>query len=234
MLAHRGLREAHLARGSRKAAGLNHPIEDLHANNSIHGSHATYSDPEKILLRQNGFSNERYQGTSETAVLCWSMRFAMAERAFTPAAAGKSHLVLGSIVCTTLLGGAETDGNISLIEVCCPQGMGPSPHVDPWRETFYVMEGEIEFLLEGGGTLQPLKVASGDVVSIPAGLGHAFHAVSQNQARILIISAPAGLEAFFAEAGEPLFARTPPTAPRPFDRARFEAATDRYGIRAFR
>lgn len=158
----------------------------------------------------------------------------MAEGVFVAAAAGESYLMLGSIVCTTVLPGKETDGNIAIVEASCPNGSGPGPHIDPWRETFYVMEGEVEFLLESGGTLQSLKAASGEVVSIPAGLGHAFHAVSQKPARILIMSAPAGLEAFFAEAGERVFAKTPPAAPRPFDRARFEAATDRHGIRAFR
>jgi quercetin dioxygenase-like cupin family protein len=158
----------------------------------------------------------------------------MAEGVFVPVAAGESYLMLGSVVCTTVLVGMETDGNVAIVEASCPNGSGPGPHIDPWRETFYVLEGEIEFLLERNGVLQPRKAGKGEAISIPAGLGHAFQAVSQKPARILIMSAPAGLDAFFAEAGERVFAKTPPAAPRPFDRARFEAATDRYGIRAFR
>jgi quercetin dioxygenase-like cupin family protein len=127
----------------------------------------------------------------------------MAKAAFTSQLDSKSFALLGNVICTVMLSGNDTDGQIGLVEIFCPQGAGPGPHTDPWRESFYVIEGEIEFMIESEGLLKPRIANAGDSVSIPAGLGHAFRADSQS-ARALIISAPAGLEAFFADAGEPL------------------------------
>lgn len=158
----------------------------------------------------------------------------MANAAFTSAAGGETYLMLGTVLCTTMLAGKETDGQIGLVEAVCPPGSGPGPHIDPWRESFYVIEGEIEFMLERDGKLRPVKAGPGDVVSIPAGLGHAFRVVSPRPARALIISAPAGLEEFFAAAGERVSTKHLPTTPAAFDRARFEQATERHGIRMFR
>jgi quercetin dioxygenase-like cupin family protein len=157
----------------------------------------------------------------------------MTKATFNPAAQATSSLMLGSVVCTTMLAGADTDGGLAAVEVRCPNGAGPGPHTDPWRESFYVLEGEFEFQLEADGQLQARRARPGDAISIPAGVGHAFRAVSDKPGRVLILSVPAGLETFFAEAGEPVTDRTPPQAPRPFDHERFGAATDRHRIRRF-
>jgi quercetin dioxygenase-like cupin family protein len=157
----------------------------------------------------------------------------MAKAAITPAGKGDINLMLGDVACMTMLAGDDTDGQLSAVDVRCPQGAGPGPHTDPWRESFYVLEGEFEFQLERDGVLQPMRARAGDAVSIPAGLGHAFRAVSTEPARVLILSTPGGLDKFFAEAGEPAASAIPPTSPRDFDRARFEAATNRYSVRRF-
>jgi quercetin dioxygenase-like cupin family protein len=157
----------------------------------------------------------------------------MAKAAVTPAGKGDINLMLGNVTCMTMLAGKDTGDQLSAVDVRCPQGTGPGPHTDPWRESFYVLEGEFEFQLERDGVLQPMRARPGDVVSIPAGLGHAFRAVSTEPARVLILSTPGGLDKFFAEAGEPAATTSPPTPPRDFDRARFEAATNRHSIRKF-
>ena len=152
---------------------------------------------------------------------------------FTPATAGECYLMLGSVVCAIMLAGAQTDGLLAMVEARCPPGSGPGPHTDPWRESFRVIEGEFEFMLESDGALRTVKAGPGDVVSIPAGVGHAFRAVSQQPARVLILSVPAGLDRFFAEAGERVSGEAQPATQVAFDRARFEQATDRHGIRGF-
>ncbi|HVW92362.1 MAG TPA: cupin domain-containing protein [Devosia sp.] len=157
----------------------------------------------------------------------------MKKAAVNPANKAEANLMLGSVVCLTALAGSETDGELAIIDMRCPEGAGPGPHTDPWRESFYVLEGEFEFRLEQDGALHAVRARPGDTVSIPAGLGHAFQAVSSTPARALIFSVPAGLEQFFAAAGEPTASVTPPNPPLAFDRARFEAATDRYAIRRF-
>jgi quercetin dioxygenase-like cupin family protein len=156
----------------------------------------------------------------------------MAEAIFTPATGGERNLMLGSVVCSTKLAGRATGDELAMIEVGCPRGTGPGPHTDPWRESFFVLEGEFEFQLERDGRLQPVTAGPGAAVSIPAGVGHAFKAVSA-QARVLILSVPGGLDRFFAEAGEPIIGTAAPETQRPFDRPRFEAATDRFQVRRF-
>lgn len=141
--------------------------------------------------------------------------------------------MLGRVVCTTMLAGAETGGQLATVEMVCPEGAGPGPHTDPWRESFYVLEGAFEFQLERDGRLQSMKAVPGDVVSIPAGVGHAFHATSKAPARALILGTPAGLDAFFSDAGEPVATRTIPNPPGKFDEERFRTATDRHGVRRF-
>jgi quercetin dioxygenase-like cupin family protein len=157
----------------------------------------------------------------------------MAKAAATSAGKGAINLMLGSITCMTMLAGDDTGGQLSAVDVRCPQGTGPGPHTDPWRESFYVLEGEFEFQVERDGELQPIRARPGDMVSVPAGLGHAFRAMSAEPARLLILSTPGGLDRFFADAGEPAATAIPPRSPANFDRPRFEAATNRYKIGRF-
>jgi len=150
-----------------------------------------------------------------------------------PANKGEANLMLGSVICMTTLSGKDTEGQLAIVDMRCPEGAGPGPHTDPWRESFYVLEGEFEFQLERDGALYPTRACPGDTVTIPAGLGHAFRAISRTPARALILSVPAGLDDFFAAAGEPTDSPLPPQELRNFDRARFEAATDRSEVRRF-
>jgi hypothetical protein len=55
-------------------------------------------------------------------------------------------------------------------------------------------------------------------------VGHAFTVTSAETARYLIAGSPAGIDAFFAEAGVPLDVPELPSAPVPFDRTRLLAA----------
>lgn len=157
----------------------------------------------------------------------------MSEAVHTRAGAGENNLMLGSVVCTTMLAGGNSDGELAMIDVRCPTGTGPGPHTDPWRESFFVLEGAFEFQLERGGRLHPVKAGPGDTISIPAGVGHAFRAIGPGLSRVLILSGPAGLETFFRDAGEPAPSATPPDSPRPFDRQRFSEANEKHGIRRF-
>jgi hypothetical protein len=70
-------------------------------------------------------------------------------------------------------------------------------------------------------------------VTIPTGVGHAFSVTSAEPARYLILGTPAGIDAFFADAGEPIEEATLPSEPVPFDRERLVAAFDRYEARGY-
>jgi quercetin dioxygenase-like cupin family protein len=156
----------------------------------------------------------------------------MTQAIFTPASGGQSNLMLGNIVCTTMLAGAHSGSELTMVICTCPKDTGPGPHTDPWRESFLVLDGEFEFHLEQAGKLVPRGAKPGDVISIPAGVGHAFRATSET-ARVLILSVPGGLDAFFAEAGKPITSKMPPQPAQAFDRERFEAATQKYEVKRF-
>jgi quercetin dioxygenase-like cupin family protein len=137
--------------------------------------------------------------------------------------------MLGTVTVSRLLGGKETDGELSLVELKGLPGSGPGPHIDPWRESFYVLEGELTFRYEHDGTVLSVVAGPGDAVTIPTGIGHAFSVTSPEPARYLILSTPAGIDAFFADAGDPIEHPTLPSDPPPFDRDRLLAAFDKYG-----
>lgn len=148
----------------------------------------------------------------------------------TPAGAGPHHLMLGELTVSRLLGAGQTGGELALLELRGLPGSGPGPHVDPWRESFYVLEGELTFRFERAGGVDEATTGPGDAVSIPAGVGHAFSVGGTEPARFLIAASPAGIEAFFADAGEPLESPLLPDAPRPFDRGRLQAAFAGHGL----
>lgn len=148
----------------------------------------------------------------------------------TSAGAGPHQLMLGSVTVSRLLAGEETDRELSLVELTGLPGSGPGPHVDPWRETFYVLHGELHFRFEQDGAVHSLLAGPGDAVSIPAGVGHAFSVGGSGPARYLILGTPAGIDAFFADAGEPLERPILPEEPAPFDRDRLRAAFVEHGL----
>jgi quercetin dioxygenase-like cupin family protein len=95
--------------------------------------------------------------------------------------------------------GEETDNNFAVIEMTVPPGGGPPPHSHPHiQETFYVVEGEIEFKTEAGKTI----IGKGGFVNIPLGGAiHCFKNNSQSVVKLLCTVMPAGLEKLFAKVG---------------------------------
>ena len=148
----------------------------------------------------------------------------------TQAGQGPHHLMLGTVAVSRLLGADETDGSLSLVELTGLPGSGPGAHIDPWCESFYVLDGELTFRYERDGSVETAVARPGDAFSIPAGVGHAFSVSSADPARYLIASSPAGIDAFFADAGEPIAQATIPADPPPFDRDRLLAAFAKHEI----
>ena len=113
-----------------------------------------------------------------------------------------------------------------------PPGGGPPPHRHNFEECFRVLAGSIEVHLRD---LPPVRLEAGDSANIPANAPHAFRNAADAPARLLCTVAPAGLERFFAEFGDPVPTRTSP-APELSDverRNRLERAAAKapeYGI----
>jgi hypothetical protein len=95
-----------------------------------------------------------------------------------------------------------------------------------------VLAGSIEVHLRD---LPPVQLEAGDSANIPANAPHGFRNTADAPARLLCTVAPAGLERFFAEFGDPVPSRTSP-APELSDverRNRLERAAAKapqYGI----
>ena len=83
----------------------------------------------------------------------------------------------------------------SMMEVTLPQGSGPPPHHHDWDEAYYVVDGDVRFLIDG----RERVVGRGDFVYAPAGTVHGFSGLSVVPARMLILDAPAHAAGFFRE-----------------------------------
>jgi quercetin dioxygenase-like cupin family protein len=120
--------------------------------------------------------------------------------------------------------GAWSEDAFSLVAVASTQGRATGLHTDPSHETFYVLEGEILFHVDGEEHL----AGAGATVAIPRGVPHAF-LVTSPQARFLVLNAPGGHDRFFLAGGEPAASRDFAFAPPP-DHARTMAAAQAHGV----
>jgi quercetin dioxygenase-like cupin family protein len=127
-----------------------------------------------------------------------------------------------------LVTGEETGGAYFAMEALVPPGGGPPPHIHRNEdETFYVVEGEVDFRLGD----ETMTAAVGDFVNVPRGRVHCFHNSGTEAMRMILTFTPAGIEKFFEETLERAL---DPTAPTPDNvaevAARYAAAAPRYGI----
>jgi uncharacterized cupin superfamily protein len=78
-------------------------------------------------------------------------------------------------------------------------------------ETFYLVEGEAEFILDG----RKYHAKAGSFAFLPRHIPHGFRIVGDRPARLLIMINPSGFDRFFADLGEPAqrLELPPPTKP---------------------
>jgi quercetin dioxygenase-like cupin family protein len=89
----------------------------------------------------------------------------------------------------------ETGGSWSLFEEEVPLGMGPPPHRHDWDEAYYILDGEIDFVIDG----DMVKSKAGDFNYLPRKTVHGFKGASEAPSRVLIFAAPAHGSEFFHE-----------------------------------
>jgi quercetin dioxygenase-like cupin family protein len=129
---------------------------------------------------------------------------------------------------TFLVTGEETGGAYFAMEAWVPPGGGPPPHVHTREdETFYVLEGEIEFLLGD----EIVAAGPGDFVNVPRGTVHRFLNAGDETARMILTFTPAGMEGFFEDTLEPA-PNGSEDVPDNLDEvaARYVEAAPRYGL----
>jgi mannose-6-phosphate isomerase-like protein (cupin superfamily) len=128
----------------------------------------------------------------------------------------------------TVKAGAEaTGGALTIIEHTLPAGFAAPPHVhhaedEPW----YVLEGHVRFFCQD----QTFDAEPGTFIFLPKDLAHSFRVDASASARMLLIGIPAGIEQYFAEAGEPALERTLPPAAGPADIERLRALARHYEL----
>ena len=122
--------------------------------------------------------------------------------AYAPPAEGTRSLWVFDELLTHKIPSHRTGGAYALFEVATRPGAGPPPHVHHREdESFYVLEGEYEFLLDG----ETLRVGVGSLLYFPKGTLHAHRGVGEGAGRMLLTQTPGGLyERFFEEVGRPM------------------------------
>ena len=98
---------------------------------------------------------------------------------------------MGRIAAVFKADGAETGGRYSVSEWWLePHTQGPGAHSHPEDDVFYVLEGCMSFLVDGGWIDAP----QGSFVLVPAGATHDFENRSDARAGVLNLSIPGDFE----------------------------------------
>ncbi len=123
--------------------------------------------------------------------------------------------------------GEDTDGRYTMFEAVILPGSGPPPHTHSREEeAFYMLEGEVTFQIGD----ERLVAKPGSFINMPVGCQHAFKNETDQPAKMLISLAPAGLEEYFFEVGEPIVEGQVPPKPTQKEIDKLLEAAPRYGI----
>ncbi len=125
----------------------------------------------------------------------------------------------------------DTNGAFSLAEIEVRAGCEPPPHRHTNEdESFYVLDGEMEFIVDGETT----RARAGELAFLPRGRTHAFRVVTARTRALLHIS-PAGLEDAFLETSDRApRAELPPPPAGPPPRELIERLLSIHGARGVR
>lgn len=140
---------------------------------------------------------------------------------------GSSYWVLKDLYTFKVLG-EDTGQAYALCEILIQPESETPPHVHTHEdEAFYMLEGEMEFQLDG----QTIVATQGTFLHSPKGQLHSFKNSGLTPAKMLCWVTPAGLEKFFLEIGVLMEERSPLPPPiSPADIARIMATASQYGL----
>lgn len=139
---------------------------------------------------------------------------------------GRTIAVVGDVY-RFMATGEETDGKYAMWEAIVPPGGGPPPHVHSREEeSFYILEGEITFQVDG----KQIVATEGMFANMPVGSLHSFKNNTDKTAHMILSVAPAGLENMFFEVGMPAeFGQVPPL-PSQAEIEKLLAIAPKYGV----
>jgi mannose-6-phosphate isomerase-like protein (cupin superfamily) len=131
---------------------------------------------------------------------------------------GKALNVLGMplrFLCDT----KDTGGAWSLMEEEIGFGLGPPAHKHDWDEAYYVIDGALDFEIDG----EAVRVQAREFAYLPRNTVHGFKGASQSPAHVLIFAAPAHSSEFFEDVNREVVII-------PEDLAKVLAIGERHGI----
>lgn len=115
---------------------------------------------------------------------------------------GETYAIGPFRIVARVLGG-QTNGTFELYGLTLNAGATIDYHVhNKMDETLCVVDGTVEFIVEGKKFLRP----AGSVAFIPRGLHHGFTNAGQGPAKVLIFFSPSGSQHEYFRALEKLFA----------------------------
>ena len=110
------------------------------------------------------------------------------DRATTVQGAGDEYRYLAT--------GRDTSDSYFMLEAIVPPDGGPPPHVQTREdEGFFVLDGTVTFWVDG----EEVEAGPGTFLNVPRGAVHNFKNRTEQNARMLISFAPAGIEKMFSE-----------------------------------
>jgi mannose-6-phosphate isomerase-like protein (cupin superfamily) len=117
------------------------------------------------------------------------------------------EMMLGSVRVTVQEDGAHTRGTFGLAEFAFPpHAPAPPPHVHhAHEEGFYILEGELEFLVGG----ERIQVGQGTFILVPIGVAHSFGNPTDRPARFLNTFTPPRYLGYFEEMSRQIAASGP-------------------------
>lgn len=108
---------------------------------------------------------------------------------------GLHQNILGDIQ-TIKLSGKDTAGKFTIFENNNPPGVGIPLHVHTNEdEVFRILEGEMEFIVEGNTNL----LKAGDTIFLPRKIPHSFRVVGKQNAKAIVTIIPSGIEEMFIQ-----------------------------------
>jgi quercetin dioxygenase-like cupin family protein len=123
--------------------------------------------------------------------------------------------------------GEETGGELTVMQMTIPPGIGPPPHTHPGGESVYVLEGQIRYHIGE----ETHEAGPGSFFHIPADVVENFEPTGDQPARLLVMYTPGGIDKFFTEVGEPAQARElPPPSAEPPDLERIASIGAKHGL----
>lgn len=101
-------------------------------------------------------------------------------------------------VSVTVLASARKTGAYEIFLQDGVEGSGPPPHYHPWDESFYVVRGEIAFVIGAGDQEQQLVARAGALVHLPGNTVHSFR-FGKDGGQMISVSGRLALEPMFEQ-----------------------------------